>query len=222
MLLYARNYNKYCVLGKRNSPLVLFGLDGMCNTKIGITGSNIENEIIATTLPLSPTRLLLQLESTISLSFNTILEIEKESTSLTSMPDFILISNSIQTIVINIKNVNKGIEEEREKSKETYNIVKEELKNNNETGNFDFDIKQLYKYQLIEKMPKIIEFIKIGKNYEIAGKDFILIIKPTNSSSNPISNHVDFSHVKIFSEIIIEFFHFLFFERENFLIIEVF
>ena len=176
MLLYARNYNKYCVLGKRNSPLVLFGLDGMCNTKIGITGSNIENEIIATTLPLSPTRLLLQLESTISLFFNTILEIEKESTSLTSMPDFILLSNSIQTIVINIKNVNEGIEEEREKSKETYNIVKEELKNNNETGNFDFDIKQLYKYQLIEKMPKIIEFIKIGKNYEIAGKDFILII----------------------------------------------
>ena len=47
-------------------------------------GFNIENDIIVTTLPLETTILF---ESTIPTSLTTLLETEKESTSLTSIPD---------------------------------------------------------------------------------------------------------------------------------------
>ena len=91
-----------------------------CNTKIGITGFNIENEIMTTTLTLSTTILLSHIEFTWPISFTSIFEVEKESTFLTSIPD--LISNTIQTTMI------IGFVEEKEEKEETYNLKKKNLK----------------------------------------------------------------------------------------------
>ena len=49
------------------------------------------------------------------------------------------------------------------------------------------------KNELIKNISNIIEDIKIGKNYEISGEDFIMSIRPTNSFINSNSTHVDFS-----------------------------
>ena len=57
----------------------------------------------------------------------------------------------------------------------------------------DGDEKTLNKFELIKKIPKIIEDIKIGENYEMIGEDFILLIRPTKSFINFNSTHVDFS-----------------------------
>ena len=45
----------------------------------------------------------------------------------------------------------------------------------------------------MERIPKIIQYIEIGKNYEITGKDYTMKITPTNATSIPSSTHVNFS-----------------------------
>ena len=49
------------------------------------------------------------------------------------------------------------------------------------------------KEKLFENLSNIINSIEIGKIYEIIGKEFELIIKPTNSSILENSTHVNFS-----------------------------
>ena len=48
------------------------------------------------------------------------------------------------------------------------------------------------KDELKENIPKIMDLIEIGKNYEITGDDFNLVIKPTNSTFLENSTHFDF------------------------------
>ena len=48
------------------------------------------------------------------------------------------------------------------------------------------------KEKLKDFIPKIMDSIEIGKNYEITGEDFNLIIKPTNASFLENTTHVDF------------------------------
>ena len=48
------------------------------------------------------------------------------------------------------------------------------------------------KEELIEILPNLIDSIDIGKNYEYEGEDYIIIIKPTNTSI-PSATNIDFS-----------------------------
>ena len=48
------------------------------------------------------------------------------------------------------------------------------------------------KNELANKIPEILEFIEIGENYELKGKDFTIIIKPTNSAYMNNSTHLNF------------------------------
>ena len=71
------------------------------------------------------------------------------------------------------------------------NVITEEktteIGDEKETLNID-------KNELIKNISNIIADIKIGRNYEISGDDFIMSIRPTNSSINSNSTHVDFSN----------------------------
>ena len=53
------------------------------------------------------------------------------------------------------------------------------------------------KEEIINNITDIISDKEIGKNYEIKGDDFTIIIKPTNSSSFQNSTHVDFDKCEI-------------------------
>ena len=55
-----------------------------------------------------------------------------------------------------------------------------------------FEYMDIYKEELKDKINDIIKVKKIGRNYEIKGKDFTLKIKPTNSTIFDNSTHVDF------------------------------
>ena len=57
---------------------------------------------------------------------------------------------------------------------------------------FTRELKQS-KEELIKDIDNIINSTEIGKNYEMKGEDYTMIIKPTNSTSNSSSTHVDFS-----------------------------
>ena len=48
------------------------------------------------------------------------------------------------------------------------------------------------KEELLDQLESIMEKIKIGQNYQLFGKDFELIIKPTNSSFLENSTHINF------------------------------
>ena len=104
-LLYIKSDNKYimlrnCDINNNNYELKLLTISQTCNTKIEQTGFNIENEIIPTTLPISTTQFLSHIITTIPIPLTTIFETEKESTILTTIPDFLLISTLIQTTII--------------------------------------------------------------------------------------------------------------------------
>ena len=73
------------------------------------------------------------------------------------------------------------------------NIITEEKKTEDINKDFYEEKLDIDKNELIENISKIIESIKIGKNYEYTGEDFILSIKPTKSFSKSNSTHVDFS-----------------------------
>ena len=100
-------------------------------------------------------------------------------------------------------NIEESNKEEEQKEKQEKEETVENLDNNNETINIkieepsDFDNRIINlitnKEQLKKELPKIINYIEIGQNYEINGEDFSMIIKPTNSSIIPSSTHVDFS-----------------------------
>ena len=53
------------------------------------------------------------------------------------------------------------------------------------------------KEEIINNITNIINDKVIGKNYEIKGEDFTIIIKPTNSTSFPNSTHVDFEECEL-------------------------
>ena len=69
------------------------------------------------------------------------------------------------------------------------------------------------KEELVENLKSLMDTVEIGKNYEMEGEDFTIIIKPTNTSI-PSATHVDFSacenilreHYKIDDSRIITFF----------------
>ena len=88
-------------------------------------------------------------------------------------------NNSIENN-INIYNTEKAYKDEYSEKiiiSGDIEIIKREIKENKE--------------QLIEIFPSLIESIEIGKNYEMDGEDFTIIIKPTNVSI-PSKTHVNF------------------------------
>jgi hypothetical protein len=65
-----------------------------------------------------------------------------------------------------------------------------------ESINIDGDVKEtlnIDKNEIIKNISNIIKDIKIGRNYEITGDDFIMSIRPTKAFLNSNSTHVDFS-----------------------------
>ena len=128
---------------------------------------------------------------------NTILESSKiEFTNIIESTQIKIYNASIETIVtkktekmeviesIQIKknNISKEISDEIEKTDKIEIIEKK--------GEIIFEYMDIYKEEL--KINDIINRTKIGKNYEIKGKDFILKIKPTNSTIFDNSTHVIF------------------------------
>ena len=58
---------------------------------------------------------------------------------------------------------------------------------------YEFDsYLNITKEELSEILPHLIEFIKIGKDYQFFGKDFELVIKSTNSTFLENSTHINF------------------------------
>ena len=55
----------------------------------------------------------------------------------------------------------------------------------------------LTKYELLNMIPNIIQDIEIGKNYQVQGEEFELVIKPTNSSFLENSTHIYFENCEI-------------------------
>ena len=53
--------------------------------------------------------------------------------------------------------------------------------------------KDINKEEIIKNLSEIINEIEIGKNYEIEGDDFSLVIKPTNSNYIESQTHINFS-----------------------------
>ena len=86
-------------------------------------------------------------------------------------------------------------EEKKVKSDiDTYKLITEEKIS--EIINKNGDVKKtlnIDKNELIKNISNIIEDIKIGRNYEMTGDDFIMSIRPTKSFMNSNSTHVDFS-----------------------------
>ena len=95
--------------------------------------------------------------------------------------------------------VNTHIENEKTFIKTNTNIdVEAEISEIlTENAKFDYDIEKIYlnesKLQLWKAIPKMINYIDARKHYEIYGEDYLMTIKPINSSSINSSTHVDFS-----------------------------
>ena len=102
------------------------------------------------------------------------------------------IKNEATSQIIDIETKTQKIINNITETENTNSITEEKTDDNNKYDGENIEL-NIEKNQLNEEIPKIINSIEIGKNYEMTGQDFIMSIRPTKSFLNSNSTHVDFS-----------------------------
>ena len=116
-------------------------------------------------------------------SFSTI-EISEDREKYYETSEILLSSEIDKTDFIDRVYISNRISQEKEIIEESGKII--------DIGEIIKEKTLLSKEQIIYNITNIIKDTEIGKNYEIIGKGFTIIIKPTNSTSFQNSTHVDF------------------------------